>query len=353
MGGFLRMLMRNRFAAALGIVLHGVPRPPRRNAFCDFDEKRFIAYSGATAPDSREAMLGRIAACYHVLEKGICMPGRRLGFGRGIVRQLLPLLERFEARFGTEDGQEAHAVAVLRAYLALHDPNFIREDRTEAAYWNELRRFLEARPGPVAEQRHVRREAFFADRDAPFPVFARARHTVRNYVPGAPVPMERIRAAVDVAREAPSSCNRQPCRVRCVSDSAAMSRILELQGGSRGFGHLAGTLLLVTVDLADASHERERADPFVCGGMFLMALSYALFHEEVAHCILNWSRSPSEDCELRKVVRLSPSENVVAVLACGLAPDEFDVCASPRKPLSEIFVEDARGAPGPEECRRK
>ena len=41
---------------------------------------------------------------------------------------------------------------------------------------------------------------------------------------------------------------------------------------------------------------------------------------------------------LRDIVKIKPSEVVVALVACGETPDEFDVAASPRKQLSDILV---------------
>lgn len=333
-----RFLARSRLGAAVRVLVKGVEPAPFRDPFFLYDETRFRHYSGHGDPDAEESMRGLIAANCHVLEKGFAMPERRLGFGLNVVRRLVPLVERFESRFGKEDVLVSHASGVLRAYWDLNAAECAAGDRENADAWDSLRRFLEGRSGSGAPVVRFKRDEFFSKRDAPFPEFARSRHTIRHYVAGRSVSMERIRAAVDVARETPSSCNRQPCRVRCLSDRDVMAKVLELQGGSRGFGHLADKLLVVTADLADCTHERERSDAAVCGGMFLMSLSYALFYGKIAHCILNWSRSPAEDAAFRKLVGIAPSENVIAILACGEAPDEFAVCASPRKPLSEVFV---------------
>ena len=102
---------------------------------------------------------------------------------------------------------------------------------------------------------------------------------------------------------------------------------------------MADKVLVVTADLAGIGEARERNDLYTNGGMFLMNLCYALFYYKVAHCILNWSRSPAEDKLARRIFEIKPSESIVAILTCGEPPDEFDVAMSPRKTLAEVLTE--------------
>lgn len=302
-----------------------------------YDRTRFEKYSGKANPSARDALLALIAIRFHVLEKGLTMPNRRLAFGKKRVLQLIDLIGRYERLHGEPAEQVVHAIAVIREYREMHSQVFVKGNHDDS-FWEALDRFLTAHADvPAARQLHFTRQAFYADRDADFVRLAHARHSVRNYAP-VPVPVERIRRAVELAMTAPSACNRQPCRVHCVTDKENVAAVLELQAGCRGFAHLVDKVLLVTSDLECAPMTRERNDVFTNGGIFLMNLCYALYHEEVAHCILNWSRPPKEDLALRKIVKMKPSECVVAVLSCGEVPDEFDVAASPRKGVDSAFV---------------
>ena len=305
-----------------------------------YDEERFDKLSGCADPNSYEALRARVIARYHVLEKGLTMPARKIGFGMSVASDLVDLLKSFENKFGTDDGQIQHAIGVLRTYYELTRPHAESKDSiiVDANLWQKLIQFLDKHPsvGP-AKQIHKTRLELYASKDAPFPAFAWSRRTIRNYTEE-PIPDERIAAAVDLARSTPSSCNRQYCRVHCISKKDQIQQLLSLQGGNRGFGHLADKILVVTSDLRCALHPQERTDAFVNGGMFLMNLSYSLFHEEIAHCILNWSQTPKRDKELRSILRLEPAETVIAILSCGLAPSEVDIAASPRKPLVDILA---------------
>lgn len=325
--------MKNEFFELVG-GLFGLKNESR---FFDYDRKRFARHSGLTNPSARQSLLSSITIDYHVLEKGLTMPNRRLGFGKDRVRHLISLLNRCSREFGITDDVAVHAVGVLRAYREIHDVNFVKNDH-DKDYWTSIDGFLDRYPSiPAVCQLHFTRERFFADRNADFRRLAFARHSVRNYA-ARELPVERLRRAVELASTAPSACNRQPCRVHCVTDANTIADVLKLQGGCRGFAALTNKLLILTSDLECAQKGRERNDVYTNGGIFLMNLCYALYHEEVAHCILNWSRTPKEDLKLRKLVAMKPSESVVAVLSCGEAPDEFDVAVSPHKSVDETFV---------------
>ena len=63
-----------------------------------------------------------------------------------------------------------------------------------------------------------------------------------------------------------------------------------------------------------------------------------MHYYEIAHCILNWSKTPDEDRALRELLPIPQSETVVAVIACGEAADEFDVAMSPKKTAGQILT---------------
>lgn len=303
----------------------------RRDAAAAFryDRRQFMDHAGALHPDRAAAAASEIVMAYHVLEKGLTMPRRRLGFGRGAVLHLIQLITSFERRFGTREPQVVHAIGVLRAYRELHrgwpDP------------LPRLDAFLAAHPDvPAAHEPHVTRADFFAAKDAPFPAFAASRHVVRHFA--GPVPRATIEAAVALALTAPSACNRQPARVHVVDDPARRDRLFALQGGTRGFGADADKVLVVTTDLSAVRWGWERHDGYVNGGIFVMNLCYALHYHGVAHCILHWSVPPAVDRAAHALLDIPANEAIVQVIACGRPPEAFDVAASPRRSLGEMMT---------------
>ena len=294
-----------------------------------YDRAQFLANAGALHLDRKAAACAEIVMGYHVLEKGLTMPHRRLGFGKGTVAHLVNLVTSFEKRFGLDDFQVVHAIGVLRAYRELH--------REWPEPFPRLDAFLAAHPEvPASVQPHVTRAGFFAAKDSPFPQFAASRHVVRHFAGS--VPKDVIARAVELAMTAPSACNRQPARVHVIDDPGLRDRLFALQGGTRGFGQDADKVLVVTADLSAVRWAWERHDCYVNGGIFVMNLCYALHWHGVAHCILHWSVAPAADRAAHELLDIPANEAIVQVLACGQAPEEFDVAASPRRSSLEIIT---------------
>lgn len=302
-------------------------RREARAAF-KYDLRQFEEHAGALHLENRAASISQIVMGYHVLEKGLTMPRRRLGFGKQAVLHLVNLVNDFENRFG-KDSQVEHAIGVLRAYRELHHE------------WHEpmlrLDSFL-AKHGdiPSAKQPHVSSAEFFAARNAPFPEFAASRHVVRHY--SGAVPRDLIEDAVKIAMTAPSACNRQHARVHVIDDAELRDKLFALQGGTRGFGMDADKVIVITADLSAIRWGWERHDCYVNGGIFVMNLCYALHYKGIAHCILHWSVSPENDCATHELVGIPDNEVIVSLIACGMPPEEFDVASSPRRPLEDILT---------------
>lgn len=302
----------------------------------NYDCELFRKYSGSCGRATKNSRIAEIVMGYHVIEKGLTMPRRRLDFGHEAVLHLIALVEKFEQNFGYGDKMVDYAVGVLKEYLRIHEESGFDMSRN-LIYWNRVREFATHHANvPSCHQMHMMRTQFFADNEAPFPKFATSRHTCRHF--NGELPLQTVEAAVKLAMTAPSACNRQHVRIHCVSSHEKRDVIYTLQNGNRGFGKDADKLLVVTSDLNAIRWNEERNDIFTNAGMFMMNLSYALHYYKVAHCILNWSVSPESDRRIHELLSIPENERVVALFACGSMPDEVDIAASPRKEFKDIFT---------------
>lgn len=302
-----------------------------------YDKTLFLRHSGAIGDDTREKCLAKIILSYHVIEKGLTMPHRRLDFGHSAVQSLIELIEKFEKKFGVGDLQVDYAIGVILEYKRLHDE--LGCELSDEHFRTRISEFCrEKNKYSLSRQLSFTRDQFFADVDAPFPLFAQSRHTCRHFE--GTVDEETIRKAVALAMTTPSACNRQHWRVHSISDHAVRDAIYDIQKGkgNRGFGEDADKLLVITSDLQDIQWIEERNDVFVNGGMFLMNLCYALQYYKVANCILNWSVPVDGDVAIHKRVGIPDSERIVAMIACGNAPTSFTVAVSKRKDVNSILT---------------
>lgn len=295
------------------------------------DALRFIRHAGAFHQTFKEQQIAAITMAYHVIEKGLTMPNRRLGFGQQAVVRLIQLIYKFADEYGASDPTLLYAAGVVKEYRETHEeasfdlPRDLKE---------QLDTFASRFPDvPPSAQLHVTREEYYAHRLDAFPLFSASRHSVRNL--SGTVSKERLREALALAQNAPSACNRQHSRVHCICNRDTIKEILSIQGGCRGFGHLADKLLIVSASLHDIRWAEERVDAYTNAGIYIMNLCYSLHYYQIAHCILNWSVSPFTDAKLREYVSIPPEEVVVALIACGDCPEDFSLAASPRKDISE------------------
>lgn len=303
------------------------------------DAKQFYAHN-MDGEETATRRLARIMKRCHVLEKGLTMPGMRLGFGKA---NLLALLADIRSCADDCDSSQpsllSDVIGVVAEYADVHRRAGFALDSDLSA---EIDGILVQGPGRLTPQPRITREEYFSVAQAPFDVFSASRHSIRAFE-GA-VDVDAIRRSVELANNAPSACNRQPCRVHLVCSRALVQRCLALQNGNRGFGDRVDKLLVLTAD-AQTVRLNERNDLYTTGGIYLMNLCYALHFNKIAHCILNWSpehgdiRNPFvEDLELRKLLTLSPYERVVAFVACGGLPDTFNYACSRRKTLTETLI---------------
>lgn len=312
------------------------PRKVSQRLF-KYDCGRFAGYAGCFNAEPRAASLARIIMAYHVLEKGITMPRRHLDFGHAAVLNLIGLIEDFEKRFGVEDPQVNHAVGCVKEYFDLHRAVAF-DMSTDVDYWNTVKSFCASHDMIApSEQIETTRDAFFANNEASFPVFAASRHTSRHYE--GVVQVERIKAAVKLAMTAPSACNRQFIKVYCVSNHEMRDKLFSLQNGNRGFGSDADKVLVVTADLRGNRWAEERNDLYTNAGIFIMNLCYALHYNKIAHCILNWSVSPENDVAGHELLGIPENELMTMIISCGNAPARFALASSPRKELTDVFTE--------------
>ncbi len=275
-----------------------------------------------------------LALFYHIIEKGLTMPEPRPGFGRAVMINLINSVNEYtNMKLPREDVAFKQSVSVLKEYLHFHKKIAFPLDAQLA---EKLQQIEDTHPDVTGLlQIRTTREAFFDKASSCFDQFCYSRYSVRNYITK-PIPWEIFNQCIDLAQRSPSFCNRQPNRVHVVQSAEKKKKILELQNGNRGFGHLADALIIVTSSVSTTKDIHERNENHLNGGMFCMTLLNALHFHHIGACSLNWSVSNESDIKLRKLLIIPDNEVVLLVISCGYVPDQFSIAASPRIPAEQI-----------------
>lgn len=274
---------------------------------------------------------------YHSIEKGICMPDRRLGFGKDASMYLISNIIKYITLYGNKSDQVRHAVVVLHDYFNIHKKaNFLIDDKLNKLY-QELCTLGISINSTAPSQLEIDANDYFASANECFEIFSTTRHSVRNFS-SKKVNMDLINKSISLALNAPSACNRQSSRIHVFTNKQQINDILLLQGGSRGFGHLADNLILVTSDISGFDGVRERNAPYIDGGIFGMNLMYALHYYRLGACALNCSFDIKSDFKMRKLTSIPDSEVFIMMLLVGHVPSKFMINASTRFKISDIMT---------------
>lgn len=267
------------------------------------------------------------------------MPDFRPGFGVDIVKSLISLVQQLQKDTGCRNNVNlAAAQNVLKAYREKHteidfdlSPHFTKE---ELEFLSAIQKEDNVLGGGVVHNR----EAYFAAADAPFAEFSRTRHSCRVFQPDCSPSVAEVEKAVEIARFAPSVCNRQCWRAHYFDDKAKVEELLGFQGGNRGFGHTIPSVIVMTANLKVFAGFAERSQGHFDGGLFAMSLMHALHSLKIGSVPLCWLVSPKRDAEFRMVADIPDDEVVLMFIGLGYPVDDFLAPASQRREVSEILT---------------
>ncbi len=297
----------------------GIRRTVRklRNLWANFhahlqDARHFASASGLLGDQRSAVRAAHVLKTAHRLDKGLALPFPKPTFGSHAARLL--------------DSQ-------LKRHFEMNGEDWIWQLGRDA-----LSRHRSHACGSAAQALSVSMSASQVQAAArgPFPDLVRARRSVRQFAAGA-LPAGSLRRAAELAAQSPSVCNRSGARVWVATDPEHRRQVLALQDGHQGFGDQASAVAVVTVDMSVFHTVGERHQAWVDGGLFAMTFIYALHHEGLGTCCLNWCVDPKTDQAFKQSLGLAPQETVVMLLAIGRLPERFTVAHSPRRPLSEVL----------------
>ncbi|MEP1870511.1 MAG: nitroreductase family protein [Paraglaciecola sp.] len=305
-----------------------------------YDLNHYFKHSMNLSDYEEDKLISRIVLDTHVIEKGLTMPEARLGFGLARLNILMENMRLFIQSYDVANPQLLHGFSVLQEYVDFHEKHNHAIDSQALANYNKLVILKESKDITFTsrEQRNISKSDYFLNAESSFFEFSESRSSLRNYS-AERVSQETLKQALDLARNTPSACNRQSVRVHLYRDLTEISKILEVQGGNRGFGHLANFLIAVTFKPKIYFEQNERNSGHVDGGMYAMNILYALHCNKLAACILNAAHAPAKDKKMRSVANIPDDEIFVAFIAGGIPPDDFKIARSFRYPLDYVLTE--------------
>lgn len=301
---------------------------------CDYDSERFMRGLGFKHASSLPYLSTVLKIRAHGIDKGFSMPNFHCGFGLQKIPLLADYMHRYEQAGGKLTSPEYRfCLCVLEKYRHVHSAQGYELPDNINHILNEL---LSASDGTQVVHKKCSRADFFASSHGTWPEFCKARHSVRAFT--GPADLDKILEAVDMARSAPSSCNRQYIKAHIYENRELAVKVLALQSGNAGFGEEAQQVIVITADMNGIMWPTERHDLWFNAGLFTMNLLNSLFYLHVGACPLLWLDSRERNHVLQQMADIPANEVVTALIVCGEVYEEFVLANSDRRPVHEYVT---------------
>lgn len=294
-------------------------------------------YAGPDTDDA-VAVKAQVTFYAHQVEKGLSHSEFRYGFGKKALANLSCALNKLKSIDNQYTDNEAYrsAIAALHEYIVRH--NAVGYDITEAQrlfatdVWSAVVDAEGTEGGSIVVSSSTKDN----NGEKTFRELAHDRHAIREYADTPPVTLSELTEAIDLARTAPSVCNRQAARVHVIQNADLIAKALKLQGGFNGYP-MPPSLLLVTADNRSFLNVYEHNEGFIDGGLFSMQLLMSLEAVGLAACPLNTVMSVETEDKARALLHIPESENFIMYITVGHYPEQIRLCKSQRYALSSIM----------------
>lgn len=283
---------------------------------------------------SQEQLLSTLVVACHTIEKGLTMPKRKSSFGQKKVLTIVNYCQHYvDADFDVHDARFLDCIDILKEYLRDQQNRNVEEHDATRAVRKFLTRFESE---TVSSQLYnIRADKFFEHNEASFDRFSISRRSCRNLL--GHVEEDKLKKALDLAMNAPSTCNRQSVRIHLIQSESAKKVIVEMHSGSRGFNELADKFIIVTSDMSAWESAHQRNAPYVDGGIFTMNLLYCLHFYRIGACALNLYLTPTQTKQLHELLQIPNNELPIVLIAIGIPPETFDLTRSKRREANEVI----------------
>jgi len=271
---------------------------------------------------------------YHSLEKGLLHDPIRYRFGIEHVKILIQSLNKQEILNIRNTSQIASCNLVLCSYYEKHKENNIDiSDYFPESAYNQLKFHLKINSKSVINHEI---DTYFENTGKDFFHFSNSRCSVRDFT-GESVPFEIINKVIELARNAPSVCNRQSVRIYYINKKETINEIFKIQGGLAGFDERIAQLLIVAADRNYFYSIGERNQMYIDGGIFLLNLLYALHFYKIAACPAHWGMTYDKDIKINAILNMPESEKVISLVPIGIPVKCFKTTLSLRRSPDEIL----------------
>jgi nitroreductase len=282
---------------------------------------------------NKESYKAFLTKQYHIIEKGLALPNPRENFGKSKIMLLIEKTKGYIHEYGT-DGLITSINDTLLTYLNRNS----QLEKKDKDFYIIINEFLSnnSNHSNSGGLKYIGKEYLDEATNIDFEAFVKSRTSVRNFS-SEEVLIDEVYKAVEIAKYAPSVCNRQSWKVHYFGNKVIKNKLLSLQNGNNGFTESINKVLIITSDTKKFT-KLEGNQVFVDGGLFAMNMLLSLHSLGIASCCLNTCLPYVDEKKIKVIGKIPSSERLIMMIGIGKYKDSFEVAISNRV-LAEEIVE--------------
>ena len=269
----------------------------------------------------------------HILEKGMSHEEIRFGFGKNSLRALSAELKEWESKgYSKESSSYKIALSALHEYYLLHkkrkdDLMFLQKVLGQKLY-EAVVSYNEDKKSGIKNYSGGEKFSSFTD-------FYKNRVSIREFDHSKEVSLEKIKSIIQVAKCAPSSCNRQTIKAYITLDPESVSKIISLH---KGISVSPPGIIILTSDISAYPNAKTRNLPYVDSGLFANGLLLSATEKGIGTVVLNGCLSRSAEKQISQMLEIPKFEKITLLIAFGKMKGVSKVCESFRTPLDDTLT---------------
>jgi len=282
---------------------------------------------------SKKSLRAFLIKQYHIVEKGLSLPEPRLAFGRPKIQLLMDKCSLYVEKYGEDDLTETIKACLLE-YVDFNKKNEV--DITDDFFkrvinFSKNARDVRKQGGTI----DVSKSELEIKTAIDFESFVKSRFSIRDF-DTKELEISKIQKAVEIAKYAPSVCNRQSWAAHVFTKKEEILELLRIQGGSNGFTESINKLVIITTDTRSFT-TLESNQVFVDGGLFAMNLVLALHSQGIGGCCLNTCFPYTMEKKVKKIGGIPKNERLIMMMGIGNLKESYKVAISKKKDIDEVL----------------
>ena len=240
--------------------------------------------------------------------------------------------EGYENKFSFING-----VNSLREYKRIYE----RHNWTDKEEYTKVNEFLK-KYEKVEEQKAgayiLNKTELEKDYKIDYLKFVKSRHSTRNYK-NAPIKLEDVQAAVEMAKYSASACNRQYIKLHYYPSGKMRENVIHYALGKGGLYLDGVNTFIVTFDVNGLSGAGERNQGYFNAGLYSTNLVNAFHSLGIGTCFIQFANSVKDEEDLKKKNDIPEYERIAVILFAGYYDEKSIFAVSPRKDVKELLIE--------------